>query len=73
MTPEDRVALHEQWLLDHDRAMARHDREMAEIRAIQTEQARLQQQQSAVLLELTQQIIRLLDARNGGSDSTHDV
>jgi hypothetical protein len=59
MTPEERFAAHEQWLLDHDRAIA-------ELRAIQTEQARLQQQQSAVLLELTQQIVRLLDRRDNG-------
>ena len=54
MTPEERLAAHEQWLLDHDKAIA-------EIQEIQRQQAVIQRQQSAVLLEIAQHVARLLD------------
>ena len=54
MTPEERFAAHEQWLLDHDRAIT-------EIREIQRQQTEVQRQQSAVLLEIAQHVAKLLD------------
>jgi hypothetical protein len=56
MTPEERFEAHEQWLLDHDRAIK-------EIVDIQRQQAAVQHQQSAVLLEIAQQVARLLDGQ----------
>ena len=60
MPPEDRVTQHEQWLLDHDRAIA-------EIRTTLQEHiiwiAATQREQSVVLLALSQHIACLLDPR----------
>jgi hypothetical protein len=59
MTPEERFDAHEQWLLDHDRGIA-------EIRTMLHDITSLQQRQAAVLLELTEQVTRLLDKNGGG-------
>jgi hypothetical protein len=45
--------------------MAEHDEWVVRIRGVLDEVADLQRRQSAVLLELTQQITRLLDRENG--------
>lgn len=58
MTPDERLAAHEQWLLDHDRGLA-------EIREIQRQQAEIQRQQSAVVLEIAHHVARLLDRDDG--------
>ena len=47
MTSEERFAAHEQWLLDHDKALTKHDEAIEEIHA--------------VLLELAQQMTRLMN------------
>jgi hypothetical protein len=58
MTPDERLEAHEQWLLDHDRGLT-------EIRTILTDVADLQRKQSAILLELTQRIVDVLDRTTG--------
>lgn len=58
MTPEERIAAHEQWLLDHDRAIA-------EMQEIQRETVAIQRKQSAVLLEIAEHVARLLDRDDG--------
>jgi hypothetical protein len=54
MTPEERLEAHELWLRDHDRIIA--------------EISQIQRQQAAVLLELTQQIVRVIDKLDGRTD-----
>ena len=61
MTPEERFEAHEQWLLDHDKALAKHERDMTEIRATLAETVEIQRKQAGVLLELTQHVTRLLE------------
>jgi hypothetical protein len=61
MTPEERFEAHEQWLLDHDRAIARYDGWLARMQEIQQQQADIQRKQSEVLLEIAQHVTRLLD------------
>ena len=57
----ERYPLHERWLLDHDHAIATHAREMSEIRATLAETSALQQRQSAMLLALSDMVVRLLE------------
>lgn len=66
MTPEERVAAHQQWLLDHDRAMAKHGEMMAKHAEDIAEIRAIQRQQSAVLLEIAQYVARRLDRHSGG-------
>jgi hypothetical protein len=59
MTPEERLAAHEQWLLDHDKVIA-------DIQDILQETVAIQRRQSAVLLELAEHVARLLDKSGDG-------
>ena len=58
MTPEERIELHEQWLLDHDKGIAEIRATLADSVA---ELTAIQRKQGAVLLELTQHVTRLLE------------
>jgi hypothetical protein len=62
MTPEERFAMHEQWLLDHDKAIA-------EMKDVLRQVADVQRQQSAVMLEIAQHVARLLDREDPGGAS----
>lgn len=58
MTPEERFAAHEQWLLDHDKSII-------EIKSILQETVAIQRRQSAVLLEIAEHVARLLERDDG--------
>lgn len=69
MTSEERFEAHEQWLLDHDRAVKKHDEDITRIHAM-LDRTREEHDENiaeihAILQEIARVMARLVDREEG--------